>query len=321
MTAKKKTKLLIDIMKWYLKKKEKVNNVEVGAGWPSQSFIEKCDRMIQIGKKKQYAFAIVFNKNGDPQISPLIDPDMDNNSDSTENDLHSEEILITVLDHHFQNNGNNVTHVFIYTHFSPCKEREEECRESCMLLLTIAADRWKKDYGFSTEVVYKESWGVGPDYFNYLKYSDIYPKGIVNIFFEQFIDKCANISFKLVSKYFNEMDPETFENEEIQNILKQLKELANSVGLRKDHLEKGEEIIVRLENIQGQGENIVRKCKTWRMKLYEMINNSFMIPIRERVYKDFNAAVDYIIAKDLQLDDKIPFKLHHILDRNKNMLK
>lgn len=158
---------------------KKVNNA-VGARWPSQSFIDKCNCKIQTGNKKQYSCAIVFYKDGDAQISPLIVPDTltVNNSDSTiKYKLHSEEILITVLHHYLQNNGNNVQHVFIYRHYSPCKVREEECRESCMLLLQRTADQWYNKYRFGTEVVYKESWGVHPGYFNYLKYSDIYPKG------------------------------------------------------------------------------------------------------------------------------------------------
>ena len=61
--------------------------------------------------------------------------------------------------------------------------------------------------------------------------------------------------------------------------------------------------------------------RTLRKKWDERVNNRFMILIRETIYKDFNAAVDYIIAKDLQLDDTSPFKLYHILDRNQNVLK
>ena len=265
--------------------------------------------MIQKANKKQYAFAIVFFKDSVAKISALIEP----YTLSTDNKRHSEEILIKILDYYFQKNGNNVKHVFIYTHYSPCKDRVEECRESCMSLLKRTADQWQNDYGFSTEVVYKESWGVASDYFNHLKYSDIYPKGIVNKCFEQVIEICDNIPFQLKSKYFNKLDPKTFKNKDIQNYLEQLKELANSVGLRKDHLKEGKRIIASLENFQDQ--NIKIKCQLYRKNFYEMVKNCFMKLFRKTISQKYNTEVDYIIAMHLQQDDKSTFRLYHTQDR------
>lgn len=315
--GKTKAIFFIEMHKEYLNIKKEVNNAVGAAGCPSQSFIDKCDRMIQTGMKKQYAFAIVFYKNGDCLISPLIQPHTltMNNTDSTiEYLLHSEEILIAVLDHYFQTNGNNVKHVFIYTHYSPCKLRKEDNRDPCMLLLQITADQWHNKYGFCTEVVYKWPWGVCSDFFNCLQYSDIYPKGKVNTFFKPIIEKCDKIKYKLDSPYFKGLDPEDFKNEYVQSGVKKLKKLAKSSGLRKDHLEMGEYIIGHLEKAQDQDIGI--KCKLWRKKLHEMVNNGFMILIRKTISKEFNPAMDYLMANALQMVNKGHFWLRHILDRN-----
>ena len=310
--GKRKAFFFVDLKKQYLNMK-KVNNA-VGARWPSQSFIDKCNCKIQTGKKTQYAFAIVFYKDG--QISPLIVPDTltVNNSDSTiKYKLHSEEILITVLHHYLQNNGNNVQHVFIYRHYSPCKVREEECRESCMLLLQRTADQWYNKYRFHTEVVYKESWGVRPNYFDDVNHSHISPKEVIP-FFKPIIEKCDNIPFNLNTTFFNKLKPEKFVNKDIQSELQKLKALPTSVRLKNEHLEEGNRIIANLENIQDQDNGI--KCNTLKKKLEDIVNQSSMVPIRNIMYKDFNTTVDYLIANDLQLDDSSHLKLHHILDRN-----
>ncbi|XP_036933732.1 uncharacterized protein LOC119007888 isoform X3 [Acanthopagrus latus] len=294
---------------------KKINNA-VGARWPSQSFIDKCNDKIQKKENiKQYTVAIVF-KDDDAQISPLIVPDIltVNNCDCIiKYKLHSEEILIRVLHHYLQNNGNNVQHVFIYTHYSPCKLRKEECREPCMLLLQRTADQWYNEYGFGTEVVYDVSWVVTPKYFNDVNYSHISHEEVIP-FFKSIIEDSDNIPFELYTQFFNELKPEKFVNKDIQSELQKLKALPTSVRLKNEHLEEGYKIIANLENIQDQDNRI--KCDTLKKKFEDIVNKSSIVPIREILYKDFNTTVDYLIANDLQEDDSSHLKLHHILDRN-----
>ena len=90
-------------------------------------------------KEKQYAFAIVYFKDGKSVRSPSYYPchsTKTSHSDSNTGDtLHSEESLHKYLDNFFQNNGANVQLVLIYTHNSPCTKREKAGIEPCMFLL------------------------------------------------------------------------------------------------------------------------------------------------------------------------------------------
>ncbi|XP_030252986.1 uncharacterized protein LOC115569180 [Sparus aurata] len=325
----KKTDLFIDIMKLYLKL-EKLIIPLVEADEPMQSLFDKHQKK-HSRKEKQYAFAIVFFKDGKTEISSLFYPRHStkrSHSDSIIRDtLHSEEILIKNIDNLFQNNVDDVQHVFIYTHNSPCMKREKTHIDPCMFLLRKKADQWLNKYGISTTVAFKRFWGQShPNYFNYV--TDISSPSSV---FYPYTEQCDSMSFKLDFKkltpgeILNLTDVEVKKRpklcKDIESVLTSLKELTETTfGLKTDHVERGERMIVQsLENFQDLDIGI-KISKTLREKWVEMVNNSFLSLIRETITADFKTAQVHLAVEDLQLGDNSPLQLYHILDRNQNML-
>lgn len=324
---KKKADLFVDIIILY-SKIEKIIIPSVEASEPFQSLLDKHQKQ-HGGEEKQYAFAIVFFKDGKTVISSLCYPRHSkkrSHSESIITDiLHSEEILIKELGNLFQNNGANVQHVFIYTHNSPCTKREKAHIDPCMFVLQKNADQWLNKYGFSTSVAFKEFWGQSrPNYFNFVT---VIPSD--GSAFYPYIGKCDSMSFKLFSKDFNKLKSREILNfkdvedrkrlklcKDIQSVLTSLKKVAETFGLKTDHVERGERMIVQsLENFQDL-DIWINVSKTLRAKWVEMVNNSFLSLIRETLTFDFNAAQVHLAVEDLQLGDNCPLKLYHILDRN-----
>ena len=327
---KKETDLFIDIMILY-SNIVKLIIPSVEAGEPLQSLFYQHYKQ-HSGEENQYAFAVVFLKDGKtvPFSRKRPHSRKKSKSDSIITDtLHSEEILIKELDHFFQDNGANVQYLFIYTYNSPCIKREEAHIEPCMFLLRKKTYQWYNIYGFYTGVAFEWFWRESHvNFFNYITKipsprSEFYP----------YVKKCHDIPFKLICKDFKKLKPGDILNlkvvearnrsklcKDIRSRLTSLTELAEtSSGLITDHLETGEKMtnVQSLQNIQDL-DIWINICTTLRQKWVEMVNNSFLSLIKKTITADFNAAVVHLAVEDLQLGDNGPLKLYHIQDGSLN---
>ncbi|XP_044062061.1 uncharacterized protein LOC122880724 [Siniperca chuatsi] len=282
----------------------------------------------ECSNEKQCASAVVFLKDGKCEIFAEVYPHYRNkkskNSDSpsTEVTKHSEEILIGQIDEYLQSNGIHVQSILFYTLNSPCLKREKHT-DPCMFKLVEMAHQWQSKFGFSTVVAFTKFWGLsGPNFFKDLTYSDI---SSPSSDFYPYIETCKTIPFKLNSKdfrnnvkkrsiyntipYVEVSDKRKLDND-IKSALRDLVKLAeSSFGLRKEHLERGEEKISSFTfDPLVQDKSFEFLTKNWN----EMVTNCSMSPIREKITTDFNIAVVFLFLKELKstLGNSSPLRLY-----------
>ncbi|XP_049441346.1 uncharacterized protein LOC125894156 [Epinephelus fuscoguttatus] len=284
-------------------------------------------------QEKQYAFAVAYLKNGDLIIFPAVYPDHSKGGgrSAVPTKKHSEEKLIQQIDNFLQKNGTKVIKLLVYSYNSPCLRRENNTT-CCMLLLLQKAVQWHNMYGFFTDVAFTKPYGLtGPNFFQYLTYSDISnPRSV----FLTYIEKCKNIPFKLVSKRKeNELRQKLIKMSEnstiyktidlveaaykeelrstIKSILHKLLDQANSSSHTKDHLDRGITIITSSEfPPEVRNEIVTALIKNWN----KVVINESVSPIRDKIATDFNNAVVQLFGKELKffVGNSSPLKLYQV---------
>lgn len=266
-------------------------------------------------RKTQHGFAVVSMKNdGKCWVSEEVIPRHKNKkSNKSANTFteHTEEILIQQVDEFLQNTRTQVKLIFIYTLNSPCLKRETKNIAPCMFQFLERAHQWHREYGIPTVVGFTKFWGLsGPNYFRDLLYSKISCPSSV---FYPYIEKCKGIPFKLDCKPFREKNRKSniyktllSVNEtdrcKLQNDIKSaqcaLMKLEGDYVVRKKHLDRVKEMIARF-TFHPQVQDAI--CEILTDNMYEIVNNSSMIPIREKIVTDFNRAVVQLFGKQLKL--------------------
>lgn len=278
------------------------------------------------GREKQFAFAVVYMKNGRRRIFEDVYPDHQNKSKDpaspfTKPTLHCEEILLAQIDEFLQNNLDLVERIFIYSYNSPCLKREKHNNIDicpCMFLLLEKADEWQRKYGCVTEVAFTKFWGLrGPNVFKDLTYSNISSPCSP---FYPYIEKCKKIPFKLDSKQFKNKFGELYKtisfvkdkeklNKQIATSKEELVKLAETSKTRQEHLDHGHKIIESL-----QFDSQINICEILHKNWNEMVDNCPLPPsIIDEITTDFNINVVKRFLKLLQctLGKCSPLQLYH----------
>ncbi|XP_041845710.1 uncharacterized protein LOC121642815 isoform X2 [Melanotaenia boesemani] len=170
------------------------------------------------------------------------------------NSLHSEEILLNDLNTFLQDEGDEVSALFIYTFNSPCLHRYN--KTPCMFLLLDQSPIFKHFYGFQRHIFYTKNYGIaGPHYYKNIKYSDISHSGSP---FQKFCKDQEKVAFNIKSNFQN-LIKEFFENNHEKNLYKdKLKSALNCHRTRQEHLDQGHEIF-GLSDYNAKWTKIVEK--------------------------------------------------------------
>ncbi|XP_030595616.1 uncharacterized protein LOC115787178 [Archocentrus centrarchus] len=267
----------------------------------------------------QYARYICLMKDGTLKNSEKFYPQ---NEDKNKV-IHSEEFLLDELNEFLIHNGNMVIVIVIYSSNSPCLKRLDEITP-CMFEIFRNAGEWYKKYHITTHVAFTKIYGMcGPKYFQHFTFNKISSPDSV---FNSYIEKCENVPFQLKhllkDTYIKRSLETLLSDEKIdKNTLEQdiktaqsiLKTRANSsCDLRKNLLLRGEETIP--VSFKSPPEVQVKLHDKLRELWNEMVNNNFMIPIRECMRTDLNNAVIPVFKNELELllGNSSFFHLHQI---------
>lgn len=273
--------------------------------------------------EKQYALAFVAMKNGKVFKSDEFYPCHKNRNAKdkmTEKTKHSEEKLIQEIDKFLQKNSKNVQGILIFTLNSPCLKREKQDIQCCMYLILRKATEWYHKYGIITHAAFSKFWGLsGPNIFKRLTVSEILDQNSV---FYPYFKASKKITFKLEDfmKENEEKKKKTEKGKEIkgkiiketlpdvENIEKNnlkndiisavhnLMVLAKHDTNKHKHCENGEKFISSLKfssKVHNKISEMLRKA--WS----EIVNNSFMLVVRDKITADFNRAVVNVFLNDI----------------------
>ncbi|XP_029298100.1 uncharacterized protein LOC115015078 [Cottoperca gobio] len=253
-------------------------------------FILRSSECYDEKEKAQYAFAVVLEKRGEHKSFPAVKVKYPSK-------IHTKEILVKDIDAFFKKEGKKMLKtLIIYTYNSPCLKRGKHA-ECCMFLLLDKAYQWYCEYGIETEVVFTVPWGLGgPKYYKALLSSDITQD------YDPYIERCKNIPFKVEMNTFRTInkssgirdilnDPNYIKEkkslllETIKSAESALVTLAETSGLKEEHLDRGKKLITSFTfPLKSQIYEIL--TKNWN----EMVNNSSMQLIRDKICADSQTA-------------------------------
>ncbi|XP_041800011.1 uncharacterized protein LOC121611498 [Chelmon rostratus] len=288
-------------------------------------------------RDKQYAFSVVLLKDNSEKEFPPVYPVFENKRKESgaqytqldQSELankkaatHSEEILIKQLDDFLCQEGAVVKRIWIYSHNSPCLQRENKT-VPCMFQLLHKACEWYKHYKVLTDVSFTKPWGLcGPNYFQHLNYRMI---SCPHSNFHSYVEKCKDIPFKLDHNNLRDI----FKKKDISNTLSHVRNsdkntlrcgiksarqtlvraAQSSFGLRDDHLRCGKEVIDSFDFLPGAKDKVYERLQ---MEWTEMVNNSSLTPIREAITDKFNNGTVNLFQEELKsfVGNSCPLRLH-----------
>lgn len=275
-------------------------------------------------RKKQHAFAVIFMKNGKYWIFKSVKPHRHNRNKTEQTKLkytkHSEEVLIGQIDKFLSKNEDKVESVLIYSLYSPCFVREKKVLP-CMFLLWEKAYEWHRKYGCFTDVAFTKFWGLkGTHFLKDLTYSQII---CLNSLFYPTVEECEKIPFKLDIKQLKKSFRKIFETirsakdkletrneKKTGRAFKELKELAETLKRRQEHLDHGKE---KIESLKFESDNKFLEealKKIWN----EVVDNS-PLPhfVTQKIDTDFKTNVVKFFQKYYKsFWGSYPLKLYHI---------
>ncbi|XP_034546462.1 uncharacterized protein LOC117817809 isoform X2 [Notolabrus celidotus] len=260
------------------------------------------------GRTKEFAFAVVLMKDGQTKFFAGVEPRHRGTTSAAGSALHAEEILIPDLDKFLFNNRKKVRSILIYTLYSPCLKRSQDCT-CCMFLLVEKAYQWYREYGIITEVFFTKFWGLNnPNLFKNITYSQISSDGRP---LSQYLKPLLRLDSKNFTNYFKQNSKNKQKKFITKNIQKTYEEVKDVPRTIKDHLEQGKKIIDKIIDTL----NIHPKTMDSLRNVWEkLVLDSSMPQIRDKINPDFNIAVVKLFLKvlDLYTPNRSPFKLHHI---------
>ncbi|XP_033977952.1 uncharacterized protein LOC117475740 isoform X4 [Trematomus bernacchii] len=261
----------------------------------------------------QYAFGAIEMKSGEIQMFNVIQ-----RSDVT---THTERVLCTNIDETLQLCGIEVKNIYMFTLNSPClmrehkidkkdkdkKDKDKKDKNPCMLHLVEKARQWHSEFGINTIVFFKKPWGLnGPDIFKDLLYSEV---SCTSSAFHLYVDLCKEHRFTLDNK-FRQDNKAIFRligkvkrkeklKKTIESILSKLQDKAEKRRKKSQHLENGREYIKSLTFPPEVHDEIIDiLTNNWD----QMVNDSSMSLIIQKITSYFNIAVVKLFVRDLRLD-------------------